>query len=156
MGRGTPVVTASGYNQGIAGCYDVVPEYENKITVSCNGACGSTFYHPYIFNLNGDAVVLSESIPMSDCAKQFVSCILNGVLIRKFSYEEKCSGDKVENEVIKLPIDNNGNPDWQYMERYMQDLEVKVGRILRGFMNYLKTSLTALCQKMMLRKPIRI
>lgn len=127
----TPVIAAGGFNQGIAGMYDVPALYENKITVSCNGAgCGSVFYHPYEFNLNGDAIVLTELQPMSDLAKQFISCMLNGVLTRKYSYAEKCSADKAKSEIIKLPIDKDGNPNFSYMESYMKNLELAVSSSL--------------------------
>lgn len=120
----TPVIAAGGFNQGIAGMYNVPAIYENKITVSCNGAgCGSVFYHPYKFNLNGDAIVLTELQPMSDLTKQFISCMLNGVLTRKYSYAEKCSADKAKNEIIKLPIVDDGTPDFLYMDSYMKNIE---------------------------------
>ena len=97
-----PVIAAGGFNQGIAGMFDVPALHENKITISCNGAgCGSVFYHPYKFNLNGDAIVLTELYPMSDLVKQFISCMLNGVLTRKYSYAEKCSADKAKSEKIQ-------------------------------------------------------
>lgn len=122
-----PVIAAARLNQGVAGNYNVPAVFENKITVSCNGVgCGSTFYHPYKFNTNGDAIVLTELNPMSDMAKQFISCILDSLLTRKYSYKEKCSADKAKAEIIKLPIDSQGNPDWQYMEDYMRAIEVRV------------------------------
>lgn len=121
----TPVIAAGFSNQGIAGMYDVDAEYENKITISCNGVgCGSAFYHPYPFNLNGDAIVLTELKPMNDLVKQFISCMLNGVLTRKYSYEEKCSADKAKDATIKLPVDDNGEPDWVYMENFMKQIEL--------------------------------
>lgn len=127
----TPVIAAGGYNQGIAGKYDVEAECKNQITISCNGAgCGSVFYHPYPFNINGDAIVLTELKPMNDAVKQFISCILNGVLTRKYSYEEKCSADKAMNEIIMLPVDDNNNPDWDYMERYIKNIEMTVNESL--------------------------
>ena len=122
----TPVIAAAMVNQGVAGYYNVQAIFENKITVSCNGGCGSTFYHPYKFNINGDAIVLTELKPMSDNVKQFIACVLDGVLTRKYSYNEKCSADKAKAEIIKLPIDSNGEPDWQYMEDYMRNIEVRV------------------------------
>lgn len=121
----TPVIAAGFSNQGIAGMYDVDAEYENKITISCNGVgCGSAFYHPYPFNLNGDAIVLTELKPMNDLVKQFISCMLNGVLTRKYSYEEKCSADKAKDATIKIPVDDNGEPDWVYMENFMKQIEL--------------------------------
>lgn len=130
-----PVIAAGGFNQGIAGMFDVPALYENKITISCNGAgCGSVFYHPYKFNLNGDAIVLTELNPMSDLVKQFISCMLNGVLTRKYSYAEKCSADKAKSEKIKLPVDINGNPNFAYMEEYMKNLEIEVKSSLHLFL----------------------
>lgn len=123
----TPIIAAGAYNQGIAGMYAIDSAYKNRITVSCNGAgCGSTFYHPYEFNVNGDAITLIEKKCMSDRAKQFVACILNATFTRKFSYEEKCSPQKALAEAMRLPIDKTGQPDWAYMEEYMRKVKERV------------------------------
>ena len=123
----TPIIAAGAYNQGIAGMYEIDSAYENRITISCNGAgCGSTFYHPYKFNVNGDAITLIEKSSMSDKAKSFIACILNGAFTRKYSYEEKCSPQKALDEIVRLPA----TPDWAYMESYMANLETKVAESL--------------------------
>lgn len=123
----TPIIAAGAYNQGIAGMYEIDSAYENRITISCNGAgCGSTFYHPYKFNVNGDAITLIEKNFMSDKAKSFIACILNGAFTRKYSYEEKCSPQKALDEIVRLPATTDGAPDWAYMESYMANLETKV------------------------------
>ena len=127
----TPIIAAGAYNQGIAGMYEIDSAYENRITISCNGAgCGSTFYHPYKFNVNGDAITLIEKNSMSDKAKSFIACILNGAFTRKYSYEEKCSPEKALDEIVRLPATPDGAPDWAYMESYMANLETKVAESL--------------------------
>lgn len=127
----TPIIAAGAYNQGIAGMYEIDSAYENRITISCNGAgCGSTFYHPYKFNVNGDAITLIEKSSMSDKAKSFIACILNGAFTRKYSYEEKCSPPKALDEIVRLPATPDGVPDWAYMESYMANLETKVAESL--------------------------
>lgn len=127
----TPIIAAGAYNQGIAGMYEIDSAYENRITISCNGAgCGSTFYHPYKFNVNGDAITLIEKSSMSDKAKSFIACILNGAFTRKYSYEEKCSPQKALDEIVRLPATPDGAPDWAYMESYMANLETKVAESL--------------------------
>ena len=132
----TPIIAAGAYNQGIAGMYEIDSAYKNRITVSCNGAgCGSTFYHPYEFNVNGDAITLIEKKCMPDKAKQFVACILNATFTRKFSYEEKCSPQKALAEVMRLPIDKTGQPDWAYMEEYMRKVERKTEGMLNQFVS---------------------
>ncbi len=120
----TPVVAAARSCQGVAGYYEADAPYCNQITISCNGVgCGSSFYHNYPFNVNGDAIVLKEKVEIPEKAKIFISCMLDGVLFRKYSYEEKCSPQKVSDEIIKLPITADNKPDWQHMERYMQQKE---------------------------------
>ena len=115
-----PVIAAAGFNQGIAGFYDVSAVYKDKITVSCNGAgCGSAFYHDYDFNITGDAIVLIDKQEFSHAVKEFIACMLNGILTRKYSYEEKCSADKVKEEEIFLPANENGQPDWEEIEKFM-------------------------------------
>ncbi len=119
-----PVIAAARSNQGVAGCYDVEPLYKEQLTISCNGVgCGSTFYHDYPFNVNGDAIVSSDKMFIPTKAKQFICCILDGLLTRKYSYEEKCSPEKASNEKILLPATPAGEPDWRYMEMYMRGVE---------------------------------
>ena len=131
---GVPVIAAARSNQGVAGCYDVEPLYKEQLTISCNGVrCGSTFYHDYPFNVNGDAIVSSDKMFIPTKAKQFICCILDGLLTRKYSYEEKCSPEKASNEKIILPATPAGSPDWKYMEEYMRKIEENVKRTLSIF-----------------------
>lgn len=122
----TPVIAAARSRQGVAGFYSVAAPYCDKITISCNGVgCGSTFYHDYPFNINGDALVLIEKIKMSREVKMYLASVFDGYFSRKYSYEEKCSPEKALKEVIKLPF-KDGSPDWHYMEMYMRGVEAIV------------------------------
>ncbi len=129
-----PVIAAARSKQGVAGYYDVDAPYKNSITISCNGVgCGSTFYHDYPFNINGDAIVLIEKVDIPEYAKRFVCCMMDGIFTRKYSYAEKCSPEKAKEEFIKLPTDADGNPDWAYMEEYMKALEERVTYSVAAF-----------------------
>lgn len=44
---------------------------------------------------------------------------------RKYSFKIKAFFNRVSNDYIKLPIDNEWNPDRKYMENYMKNLEEK-------------------------------
>ena len=79
-------------------------------------------------------MVLIEKEEMSDMVKRYISCLLNGVLTRKYSYAEKCTPQKAEKEKIKLPIKNN-QPDYEYMKTFMENIESKV----KGNLAILKT-----------------
>ena len=123
----TPVIAAARSNQGVAGYYDVKAPYVNQITISCNGVgCGSTFFHDYPFNVNGDAIVLKEKLEISNRAKLYIACILDRFFTRKYSYEEKCSPAKAEAEIILLPTTPNNQLDWDHMESYIRQCQESV------------------------------
>ena len=44
---------------------------------------------------------------------------------------------RIYDEVIKLPIDINGEPDWVYMEDYMRNLEYIVDNSLNKLQSVL-------------------
>lgn len=129
-----PVIAAAGYDQGVAGYYDVEGAYVNALTASCNGVgCGSVFYHPGEFNITGDALVLLEKFDMTECIGLFLESILHSCLTRKYSYAEKLSPDKIKGEVIKLPAALDGQPDWAYMEAYMRSVMERQAAVVDAF-----------------------
>lgn len=40
----------------------------------------------------------------------------------KYSFGRSWTGDRLKNTKIKLPVDSQGNPDWQFMEDYIKSL----------------------------------
>ena len=122
-----PVIAASMYNQGITGYYDIQPKYSNKITVSLNGVGSGYFsFHPYPFSANSDCGILHEKIKLSRHTALYLCGVLNRIG-EKYGYGEKVTKDKLFKESIKLPskLNTQGKyePDWQYMERYIDALE---------------------------------
>lgn len=136
LGEGNvPVIAAGRSNQGIAGYYDVTVEYENAITISCNGVgCGSTYYHDYPFAITGDAIVLQDVNPLSANVKRFISTVYDSYFTARYSYAEKCSPDKAMSELIKLPATLTGEPDWDYMDNYMSNMTKTTETVFENLM----------------------
>lgn len=44
----------------------------------------------------------------------------------RYSYNYKRSDTRLKNEMIQLPVDDSGNPDWAFMERYMRQEEQRL------------------------------
>lgn len=119
----TPLIAAARYNAGIAGCFNISPEYQNTITISLNGAgCGSTIYHDGPFAITGDAMALVARHDVSRNAKLFIAAIYDAYFTSNYSYADKCSPSKAQNELIKLPATPSGEPDWDYMDSYMSSV----------------------------------
>ena len=121
----TPIVSASGSNEGIDFFGDVPALYNNNITISMNGVnTGFTAYHGYDFNINVDCCVLIQKFTMNAYIGEFIATII-GKLRYRYSYGRKMSAERIMKETIKLPVDSSGNPDWQFMEDYIKSLHHK-------------------------------
>lgn len=134
-----PIVSASGENEGISFYGAVEAPYSNNITFSMNGVnTGFTCYHSYSFNANADCGILLQRFDMNSYIGQFLSTII-GLLRIKYSYGRKMTKERMEKELIRLPVKKNSDgsiqidesksfspegyiPDWQYMEDYIKAL----------------------------------
>lgn len=54
----------------------------------------------------------------------FISTLLN-MQVYKYNYARARVLEKIKHEEIKLPIDKNGNPDWDYMRKFIKNIEKK-------------------------------
>ena len=55
----------------------------------------------------------------------FVSCVIQKSIKNKFGYEHKASWDRVKKEMILLPIKENGEIDFDFMENFVAELEAR-------------------------------
>ncbi|MDY4204147.1 hypothetical protein [Porcincola intestinalis] len=49
----------------------------------------------------------------------FLATIIEHTIKEQFSYDNKCVWDKVAPLTIKLPVESDGTPDWEFMDKYM-------------------------------------
>lgn len=95
----------------------------NCISINRNGSVGYAFYHPY------------QALYSNDCRKlkinknKYVSLfVTNQIKAQKeiYNYGYKMGTARLKRLKILLPIDDNGNPDYDYMEQYMINLEIRL------------------------------
>ena len=91
----------------------------NTITVCYNGSVGETFYQDEEFWASDDVNVLYPKFNMTKNTAMFVCPIIRSVG-KKYAFLDKWKQEDMKNAVIKLPINMEGDPDWQYMEDYMK------------------------------------
>ena len=97
----------------------------NLLTVAYNGSVGETFYQEKEFVASDDVNVLYPKFAMNKYIGLFLCPILREAG-KKYVFIDKWKKEDMENDYIYLPIASDGNPDWGYMESYMQTLEKKV------------------------------
>ena len=116
----TPFVSSTSVNNGIVTYVDEDGIKGNCITVSTNGDCFDCFYQPVSVALSNDAEALYNA-NLNKYNAMFIISVLT-LEKNKYGYGRKPKNDKVYDTIIKLPVDANGEPDWQFMENYIKAL----------------------------------
>lgn len=119
----TPYVTASGYNNGVVAHIDA-SNYE-IIKGHCILVGGKTFTITYqkddfVSNDSHNFTIRVKDYDISDLDYLYLASMIYTYFGQKYSWNDAVTKDKLLDESIPLPITSTGEPDWQYMEDYMQ------------------------------------
>lgn len=116
-------IGASNENNGITQ-YTSLPTTEkaNTITVANNGSVGATFYQKQSYLASSDVTVLELKDKELTPALALFLCTLSREAGKEFNYGRKWGIIRMKETVLKLPVDGSGNPDWDFMENYINSL----------------------------------
>lgn len=106
----------------------------NTITVCYNGSVGKTFYQDKPFWASDDVNVLYPKFKMSKAIGLFVAPLICSIG-QRYEFIDKWRLEIMKKDRIKLPIDDKGNPDWAYMESYIEDLKLNCTREIDNIKN---------------------
>lgn len=128
-----PLVTAVGTNNGIG--YFVGNENDSRaeksISVVRNGASvGKAFYHKYLALYGNDCRRMELKYSNSEFVNLFITRVIE-MQNKAFSYSRKLGTERLQNLRIMLPVNDDGTPDYEYMEQYTKNL------MLRKYEQYL-------------------
>lgn len=131
----TPLVSSGKENNGMIALIDNKNARlweANTLTVDM---FGKVFYQeqPYYAVSHGRVNILMPRMPMTKHCMQFIGCAIERVTSDKYAFSEMCTGTKLLKDVILLPKDKTGQPDWAYMEEYMRKVEEKAKKLLNHF-----------------------
>ena len=93
----------------------------NTISLSYNGSVGEAFYQPSPFWATDDVNVLYPKFEITSAIALFICTIIRLEKYR-YNYGRKWVLEKMKESVIRLPVNEAGNPDWMYMEDYIRAL----------------------------------
>ena len=134
-----PYVSSTSLNNGVDGFIgndDKVRKFKNNLTLANSGSVGSCFYHHYEY-IASDHVT---SLTLENADKYiylFMATIVKR-LEEKYSFNREVNDKRIRTEKLILPVDENGNPHWEYMSQFMQNLEAeKVQEVLEHIYIYI-------------------
>lgn len=132
-----PFIGASEINNGVTGFVSNINESldSNCLGVNYNGAPCTSFYH------------LSESL-FSDDVKhlhlknhednEWILLFFSTLFAKqkvKFNYGYKCNEQRMRRQILMLPVNDSGEPDYDYMECYARNL---LAEKYRKYLDYLR------------------
>ena len=92
----------------------------NTITVSYNGSIAEAFYQSKPFWATDDVNVLYPKFSITPNNALFLCTLIHKEKYR-FNYGRKWDKEMMQQSKIKLPVNANNNPDWQWMENYVKN-----------------------------------
>lgn len=117
-----PFIGAIDSNNGVAASVDVAIHDGGTITVNYNGAgVADSFYQPVPFWASDDVNVLYPKFEMSPAAALFIATVIGKEKYR-FSYGRKWHLERMRESAIHLPMNDAGEPDFAYMEAFIEAL----------------------------------
>ncbi len=120
-----PYVTRTTTNNGVEfyvkrkGYSEKQIQKGNVITIGAEGLVA--FYQESDF-ITGNKVNILSNKNLNKYNAIYLSTIINYEIKGKFNYGRAIVQTRLKKLVIKLPTDNSGNPDWQFMEEYIKSL----------------------------------
>jgi len=122
-GGKTPYVTSSESNNGVTSFFE--EEATNKagtITANRGGSVGYFFYQPVDYmSTPVDVRILTPKFEIDSFIGLFMKTILQLEKYR-YNYSRKMGSDRLREFKIKLPVDLNNQPDWNFMRDYIKSL----------------------------------
>ena len=114
---------------------------KNCISVSANGAnSGVVFYQPTNFTVLQDAYAIKTINRGIQCVEEglYLTCALNKAIKDIHNQVNKAGWNRIKNDKISLPVDENENIDWKFMGEYIE-------KIMNEKIKKLKTYLKVIC-----------
>jgi type I restriction-modification system DNA methylase subunit len=118
----TPFISASEFNNGLTAKIDHPPIFKgNTITVNYDGSVGMAFYQPRDYFALDSVNILEPKFDLDVYIAMFLITVIKKEKYR-FNYGLKWTKKRMEKSKIKLPVTTDGNPDWEYMRKFIKKL----------------------------------
>ena len=120
-----PFIGASDSNNGVTAFVvnSNTSEDSNVLGVNYNGSVVESFYHPYTCLFSDDVKRFKLREHEGD---EYIYNFLKTVILLqkvKYTYGYKFNEQRMHQQKINLPVDEFGNPDYEFMREYMRWIE---------------------------------
>lgn len=116
-------IGATAFNNGITNYIGNNEETHpaGTLTVCYNGSIGQTYYQDKEFWATDDVNVLYPKFSMNKYIALFLAPLIRSVG-RNYAYTDKWKIEDMKSSIIYLPVNEQHQPNWEYMEQYMKSI----------------------------------
>lgn len=120
-----PYITTKATNNGIEGFFYYKTEKGNVITFD-SATVGCLYYQKNDFSASDHVEkLIPKNFNLNLFNAHFIICSFNKAVQKKFNYGFKLSQNRIKKQKLLLPINKEGQPDFEYMEQYVKNLLYK-------------------------------
>lgn len=118
-----PYVSSTANNNGVDDYIEAIDGtrvFANCISLANSGSVGTAFYEPFAFVASDHVTSLKR-----ENTSQYVYLFLTAVLEQQgsnFNFNREINDLRIRKMRVMLPVDDNDEPDYQFMEYYVKEL----------------------------------
>ena len=122
-GGSIPRITCASTNNGLDNLYQNKPTEKGKVITIDSATIGFTAYQGYDFIATDHVEKIKlKSREMNCYIGLFLKQTIDSAIMQKYNYGYKFSQTRIKKQKILLPVNKQGEPDYQFMEDYIKQL----------------------------------
>lgn len=143
----TPYITRKESNNGLDGFIDYDEGYINAKypVITIGNETAEPFVQTFSFYTGTKVNILTPKLPQSWQTLLFIAQCLK-MHKDKYSYAFTINSTRLKKQVIQLPVDESGRPDYAFMERFMRGIEQ---RLIKSYVEQVSVRLRNTPQKLL-------
>lgn len=132
-----PYISSSSFNNGVDNFISNIKKvriFHKCLTLANSGSVGSCYYQPFRF-VASDHVTKLYNPKFNKYHYFFLSSMINR-FHEKYNFNREINETRILREKILLPVDKQGNPDYDYMEKYAKKIMLQK---YRQYLDYISS-----------------
>ncbi|AJD06662.1 type I restriction/modification system, S subunit [Campylobacter lari] len=137
VGGKTPRITCAATNNGLDSVYKNLPTEKGGVLSIDSATIGFVAYqeNDFIATDHVETISLQNGIFMNRYIGLFIKQCIDNAVYGKYGYGYKFSQTRIKKQIVMLPVDSKSNPNWQFMENYMKNIEQKYIKDILAYYN---------------------
>ena len=130
--KGIPYITRTSFNNGLEEIVKNINVHKNPKNTISLGAENADFFYQSVEYITGNKMYIIQNDNISKNVGIFlVQSFRNSIKDCGFGYGKGLTGTRFKERIVMLPMDSQGQPNWQFMEDYIkQEQKQQVQKII--------------------------